>query len=317
MRPVDAERSNISRRDFIKIAVVAVGDLFLISCGHRIGSSLIPEDPTKDTSTKTTIQTSTHTAALAPTLENTVTATRIPTKTPTEAPKIIDRFHLNSDEQEFLVDHHINSVDASRNMFAITCDDFPNSPHQLESILDSLKGVGHATFFLIGHNLKWLADGELKPYGWQNTDLINRILDEGHEIGCHTYTHRLIPLTQYKDKDLDLEFSLWLDAMNRIIPGFQPTFFRAPGGDYDARVLRFGAKYGMQHAFWNLSSGGMDEATKDRVLTGAAPGGLLLTHTMRPYDIEYMGEIARDLNARGLNLQTLSKAVSPSELLAV
>ncbi|MCX6794141.1 MAG: polysaccharide deacetylase family protein [Candidatus Gottesmanbacteria bacterium] len=304
----------LSRRDFLKVAAAAVGGLALNSCGRRTPSYLIPEGSPQDTPTNTAIPTLKSTVESTPTPENTATATEVSTETPTAAPKIIDRLHLDPAEQSFLVDHHINSVDASRNMFAITCDDFPNSPHQLESILDSLKGVGHATFFPIGKNLKLLADGDYAPYGW-TVDHIKRIVEEGHEIGCHTYTHGLTPLTQLKDKDLDLEFSLWLDAMDEIIPGFQPVFFRAPGGTYDERVLRFGAKYGMQHAFWNLSSGGMDEATLDRVLTGAKPGGLLLTHMMRPYDIKYMGEIARDLSGRGYNLQTLSKAVSPSELL--
>jgi peptidoglycan-N-acetylglucosamine deacetylase len=60
---------------------------------------------------------------------------------------------------------------------AITFDDGPYSPWTSD-ILDTLKSLHlHATFFVIGEN----ADRE--------PDLVQRMWDEGHEIGNHSFTH--------------------------------------------------------------------------------------------------------------------------------
>ncbi|MGA3292186.1 MAG: polysaccharide deacetylase family protein [Candidatus Microgenomates bacterium] len=300
----------MSRREFgdlVRAAALGLGSLaFLDACG-KVG--LVPRTATPGA---TLTKVSTATATQEPT--DTATATQTATATETKTSPIVDRLKLTVEQQNFLIQHPINSVDASRNMFAITIDDFPITPDQLKTILDALKGRARATFFPIGHNLAWLAKGEAR--GWQNTDLIKRIVDEGHEIGCHTFTHGDTPLTAMKPSQLDKEFSLWLEAMDSIIPNYQPAFFRALGGAYDDEVLKVGAKYGMQHALWNCESGGMDKATLNRVLDEAKPGGLLLCHMMRPYDVADMGQIVTNLVGRGLVLATLSEAIIPAQKLS-
>ena len=60
---------------------------------------------------------------------------------------------------------------------ALTFDDGPD-PQYTPQILDALQQAGvHATFFIIG------ANGERHP------ELLRRIVDEGHELGNHTFTH--------------------------------------------------------------------------------------------------------------------------------
>ena len=296
----------ISRREFLKLVGGGAGAALLASF---VPLGLVGREPPSQTA---------HAAPqnVAPPLDPARPGSPQPSATPAPANTplgTIDRAHLTQAEQGFLVNHNVRSVDASRNIVAITCDDFPDSPEQLAMILDGLKGAGHATFFLIGKDLESLADGKLRPYGWPNADLIKRILDEGHELASHTYTHHI--LTRMDDWTLDSEFTRWLAAADKIIPGYRPAFFRASGGYYDERVLRFGAKYGMQHALWNALSGGMDAGTYDRVIAEAKPGTLLLTHVMRPYDVQDMGKIARELKSRGYVLETLSNAIRPEDRL--
>jgi cellulose synthase/poly-beta-1,6-N-acetylglucosamine synthase-like glycosyltransferase/peptidoglycan/xylan/chitin deacetylase (PgdA/CDA1 family) len=60
---------------------------------------------------------------------------------------------------------------------AVTFDDGPD-PDWTPKILDILKAKGvRASFFIIGENAE------------ANPDLVQRILDEGHDIGNHTFTH--------------------------------------------------------------------------------------------------------------------------------
>ncbi|MGC8783709.1 MAG: glycosyltransferase [Armatimonadota bacterium] len=60
---------------------------------------------------------------------------------------------------------------------ALTFDDGPSEPYTAQ-ILDTLKRFGvRATFFVIGENVE------------HYPDLVQRMWEEGHEIGSHTFTH--------------------------------------------------------------------------------------------------------------------------------
>ncbi len=96
---------------------------------------------------------------------------------------------------------------------SLTFDDGPDSTWT-PKILDVLKARGvKAAFFIVGHN------GEFNPR------LVKRIVEEGHEIGNHTYTHA--NLTKISRTRMRLE----LDATQRLIEsltGRSTTLFRPP-----------------------------------------------------------------------------------------
>jgi peptidoglycan-N-acetylglucosamine deacetylase len=103
---------------------------------------------------------------------------------------------------------------------ALTFDDGPD-PEWTPAILDILKREGvPATFFIIGKN------GQASP------DLVRRIVNEGHEIGNHTFTHP--NLGEIPRPLVDLE----LNATQRLIEsltGRSTVLFRPPYfGDAEA-----------------------------------------------------------------------------------
>jgi cellulose synthase/poly-beta-1,6-N-acetylglucosamine synthase-like glycosyltransferase/peptidoglycan/xylan/chitin deacetylase (PgdA/CDA1 family)/spore germination protein YaaH len=105
-------------------------------------------------------------------------------------------------------------------LIAITFDDGPD-PQWTPAILDILKQENvAATFFVIGKN------GQAYP------DLLRRIVNEGHEIGNHTYTHP--NLGEIPGSLTDLE----LNATQRLIEsetGRSTVLFRPPYfGDAEA-----------------------------------------------------------------------------------
>lgn len=82
-------------------------------------------------------------------------------------------------------------------------------------LLDLLAGRGvRATFFVVGEIID------------QYPALIRRILAEGHELGCHGFTHR--PLWEMTEAELDVELSLFAAVLKRQLPGVRPQGFRAP-----------------------------------------------------------------------------------------
>ena len=95
----------------------------------------------------------------------------------------------------------------------LTFDDGPD-PKWTPRILDILKARGvKAAFFLIGKNCE------------NYPELVRRIVDEGHEIGNHTYSHRNLAVMS------EWQIGLELTATQRLIEsitGRSTTLFRPP-----------------------------------------------------------------------------------------
>ncbi|MCO6453648.1 MAG: polysaccharide deacetylase family protein [Caldilineales bacterium] len=82
-------------------------------------------------------------------------------------------------------------------------------------LLDLLADRGvTATFFVVGEIID------------EYPALVKRIVAEGHEIGCHGYTHR--PLWSLNETTFNAELSLFTSALRRHLPGVIPRGFRAP-----------------------------------------------------------------------------------------
>jgi polysaccharide deacetylase family protein (PEP-CTERM system associated) len=97
-----------------------------------------------------------------------------------------------------------------------TWDDAPacvvGDTEVLMRILDEAQVRG--TFLTVG----WVAD--------KYPDLIRRLVAAGHEIGCHSYYHRLVYTLSPDEFERDLERCL---AVLREVSGQPVTAFRAPG----------------------------------------------------------------------------------------
>ncbi len=82
-------------------------------------------------------------------------------------------------------------------------------------LLDLLAERGvRATFFVVGEVI------EAHPV------LVQRIVEDGHEIGCHTFTHR--PLWELTATEFDEELSRFAQVVEQHLPGVKPRGFRAP-----------------------------------------------------------------------------------------
>ena len=84
----------------------------------------------------------------------------------------------------------------------------------VERLLDLCDELGvHATWFVLG----WFAERE--------PDLVAKIAERGHEIGCHSYAHPIIYDMEPEDFRRDT-----VRARNAIaeVVGYAPTLYRAP-----------------------------------------------------------------------------------------
>ena len=159
-------------------------------------------------------------------------------------------------------------------LVALTFDDGPSE--WTDAILDHLARHGaHATFFVLGCAI----DGAKR----QRT--LRRLVEEGHEIGNHTYSH---------PGDLgELTDAQILDELNRttaviqVVVAVTPLHWRAPFLRSTPRLLSVAETLGLRHVDcsimpgdWSISS----EETFRRVRDSLQHGAVIVLHDGRPKD---------------------------------
>lgn len=183
--------------------------------------------------------------------------------------------------------------DAGAPKIAITVDDCYRLNH-LESILDLCQTYGiRMTFFPVG--------AAILP---EDAALWQRIVDEGHEIGNHTYGHpNITTLTEYQ---LERQLTRMQNALNAALREPYPLrLFRPPYGRYD-RTTR-GNMAALEtldyHAVivWSVDHPDADDAFKE-----TKNGSILLFHTNKK-DVDCLTELIPRLLDAGFEPVTVSE----------
>ncbi|OJJ44113.1 hypothetical protein ASPZODRAFT_2113219 [Penicilliopsis zonata CBS 506.65] len=114
---------------------------------------------------------------------------------------------------------------------ALTFDDGPFI--YTPAILDILRANGaRVTFFLNGHGL-----GKI----YENADVVRRAINEGHQLGSHTWGHPYLTTLDYPTIVAQMT---QLETAFRDILGFFPTYMRAPYLMVNGLVLSIMAEMG-------------------------------------------------------------------------
>lgn len=125
----------------------------------------------------------------------------------------------------------------NNNMCAITFDDGPTA--YTAELLDSLKAEGvRVTFFLLGKQIR------LRP------ELVQRMVEEGHEVASHGYSHPNMRKLSATARHAELE------QTNQLLEelGVMPGYFRPPYGKYDADLVAMAESMGMSLIMWTTDS---------------------------------------------------------------
>ena len=121
---------------------------------------------------------------------------------------------------------------------ALTYDDGPNDPHTLRLLEVLAKHEVRATFFLIGR------------YARQRPEIAREVVQAGHIVGNHTFTHPLLTLKSVAEvrKELCDCRSALHDAV-----GEHSNLFRPPFGGRRPAVLRVARELGLEPVMWNVT----------------------------------------------------------------
>ncbi|HZK39826.1 MAG TPA: polysaccharide deacetylase family protein [Clostridia bacterium] len=184
-------------------------------------------------------------------------------------------------------------VDPTKPMIALSFDDGPNKKTTIP-ILDMLKKYNSAaTFFVLGNRVS------------NNADILKRMLEEGSEIGNHSYNHK--ELTKLSSVELMDQIT---KTQNAVIAatGITPKLMRPTYGSYDDNLK---SNVGMPLVLWSVDP--LDWKSRDakkvtdHVLSNVKDGDIILMHDIYDSTAEAVRMLIPQLIGRGYQLVTVSE----------
>ncbi len=146
-------------------------------------------------------------------------------------------------------------------------------------------------------------------YVKRNTALIKRMIDEGHVIGNHSWSHPSLPtltLTEAAEEITKLH-----DYVLQQF-GYEMTLFRPPMGEYSEQTLALTQQLGYQTVFWSYAYKDWDTANQpavtsslEKALKYAHGGAVYLLHAVSATNTAMMGDFIDGVRAKGFTFATL------------
>ena len=182
----------------------------------------------------------------------------------------------------------------ARKYVALTFDDGPSGKYT-RALLDGLYDRGaRATFLLCGYRLK------------DYPDIAQRILEEGHEIGCHGYSHD--PMKTMSRRQIAQEI---LDTEALLPEGCRPIFLRPPGGLSSDAVKQVAQARGLAILHWSVDPHDWEihneQAIEKAVLEKVQDGDIILLHDMSTASVEAALDIIDELLKQDYEFVTVSE----------
>ncbi|MFD1021053.1 polysaccharide deacetylase family protein [Thalassobacillus hwangdonensis] len=181
-----------------------------------------------------------------------------------------------------LTDH----VETDEKVVALTFDDGPTE--RVKDLLPLLEEYDvKATFFLVGNEIE------------QNLDEARMIIEEGHQVGNHSYSHQKMVFKRYSFYKNEVNLT---NGMIREIGYKRDIDFRPPFGKKLVGLPYYLNQLDMETIMWDVEPDTYYTTPEDKVAyvnENVKPGSIILMHPM-------YGEIEESLTAIEGVIQTLS-----------
>lgn len=150
-------------------------------------------------------------------------------------------------------------------------------------ILDTLKEKGvKATFFVV------------QDYAERQPELIQRMIDEGHTVGSHSWHHYSMPelsVEEAKEEIMELHEYMLTNF------GICMNKFRPPKGEYSEQSLAVTGDLGYETVLWSFAYADWDtkkqpdpQSSLDKLIQRAHPGAIYLLHSVSSTNAEILGD---------------------------
>ena len=194
----------------------------------------------------------------------------------------------------------ICSANTREKCIALSFDDGPAGANT-GRILDILKeNEMQAAFFCIGKKMQG------------NEEMMKRMIEDGHMIGNHSYTH-------YRFFDLFSSRKMLgeLQQMSRDckdITGFSPRFFRPPYGVTNPNLKKAVIRGGFISIGWTIRSFDtvirVEERLYKKILNALKPGAILLLHDTSDTTLSLLPQLLKGIREKGYRVIRLDKMIN-------
>lgn len=189
----------------------------------------------------------------------------------------------------------VTAVQEEKKKIALTFDDGPSEIEGgTEYLLDGLlERDVKVTFFLLGKSVA------------NYPEIVNRIYEEGHLIGCHSYNH--IDLTTISANEFMMEIEMTNQAIYDCTGG-EVLFIRPPFGEWERSLETMTT---MIPVFWSIDS--LDWTTDNveqivtNVVTSAQENDIILMHDCYASTSEAAFQIIDILQEEGFEFVTVDE----------
>ncbi|MEF3306802.1 delta-lactam-biosynthetic de-N-acetylase [Paenibacillus sp. GYB003] len=170
------------------------------------------------------------------------------------------------------------------------------------AILDVLKQKRvPAVFFVTGHYIE------------DQPELLKRMVQEGHLIGNHSWSHP--DMTQVSDEKIANELERVKTQVASITGQTEMRYLRPPRGIFSDRTLAVSKSLGYTNVFWSVAYVDWDTKKQygakyayDKVVSQLHPGAVILLHSVSKDNAEAMGSIIDYAREQGYEFKRLDQA---------
>lgn len=169
----------------------------------------------------------------------------------------------------------------------------------LPLILDVLKEKNvKVTVFVTGDFLK------------RERDLVERIANEGHIVGNHTYNHK--DITKLSVEQLEKEIKHVEDEYFKITNKDMIKLFRPPEGSFDKKSLKNVQNLGYKTFFWSIAYKDWDtknqngkEYVYNHIMDNIHNGAIILMHSVSKDNLEALPMVIDSIRNEGYTFKNL------------
>lgn len=160
-----------------------------------------------------------------------------------------------------------------------------------------------ATFFLEG---RWVKN---------HPDLAKMIVDAGHEVGNHSFTH---PDMKILSAGKIREEIVKTNEVIKATTGKSVSWFAPPSGSYREEVVKIAAEEGLGTIMWSVDTIDWKEPAPsvliNRVVTKIHPGALVLMHPTKS-TADALDQLIKKIKEKNLEIHTVSKLLSEERVM--
>lgn len=143
-----------------------------------------------------------------------------------------------------------------------------------------------------------------------HSDLIDRMIKEGHLVGNHTAHHKDISKLSYEELKKELET---LEIKFKEKSGTEmPKYFRPPEGKFSVESMKFLEELGYKTVFWSFAYADWDnnnqmscDAALKKVMDNIHNGAIILLHPTSATNVKILPDIIKQLKAEGYSFKTV------------